>query len=180
VRIGEILPSKIIIKLEAVIEKEVPVQAEKGGSLPDGLVVYGETVAPQKVRVRGPASYIKTLEFVSTEKIDLGNKTADFTARQVAVTVSNPKARIVDAALVDVAFRIGEKRGERLVTAAIKGDTTGKKIPVNIYGPLSLLKGIKPGDLKVEMVDDEAGRKVPQLVDLPAELQGKIEILKAK
>lgn len=175
VRLSEIRPRQIAIKLEAVIEKDVPVKAEKEGHVPEGSQVYTETVVPAKVRVRGPASYIKTLEFVSTEKISLDNKTTDFSARQVAVTVSNPKARVLDA-VVDVVFRIGEKRGERLISAALKGDATGKKIPITVMGALSVLKGIKPGDLKVEMVEDDSGKKIPQLVDLPADLQGKIEI----
>jgi hypothetical protein len=180
VTVDEVRPRQIAIKLEGVIEKDVAVKPETEGRVSEGYDVYGDpVVVPQKVRVRGPASFMKTLEFVSTEKISLENRAGDFTAKQVAATVSNPKARVLDG-VVDVIFRIGEKRGERIVSASVKGDAGGKKIMIPIVGTLSVLKVIKPVDIKVQMVDDGSGVKVPELVDLPAEFQGKIEIAKPK
>lgn len=180
VQLAQVRPEKIAIKIEPVIEKDIPVRAETEGSLAAGSSFDGEpVVTPQKVRVRGPISYIKTLEFVSTERVSVENKDADFTARQVAVTVSNPKLRILDA-VVDVAFSIKENTGTQAFSAVVKGDPAGKKVTVSVVAPLSILKGIKPGDLKVEMVDGEDGKKTPKLVDLPAELQGKIELAKPK
>jgi len=122
---------------------------------------------------------MKTLEFVSTEKIGLENRAGDFTAKQIVVSVSNQKARVLDA-VVDVIFHIREIPEKRAVSAVVKGDTPGRKITITIEGPGPVLKGIKPGDLKVEMIDDGTGVKLPQLVDLPAELQGKIAIVKPK
>lgn len=176
VTVDEVRPRQIAIKLEGVIEKDITVKPETEGRVSEGYDVYGDAVVvPQKVRVRGPESFMRTLEFVSTEKISLDNRGGDFTAKQVAVSVSNPKARVL-AGVVDVIFRIGEKRDKRLVSALVKGDAAGKKVMVTIEGTLSVLKSIKPGDIKVEMIDDGAGARVPQLVDLPGELQGKIAI----
>lgn len=178
VQVDTIRPNKIAIKIEPVVEKDIPVRAETEGSLATGSSFDGDpVVTPQKVRVRGPISYIKTLEFVSTERVSVENKDADFTARQIAVTVSNPKVRILDA-VVDVAFGIKEKTGTQAFSALIKGDPAGKKMTISVVGPLSVLKGIKPGELKVEMVDGDDGKKTLKLVDLPAELQGKIELAK--
>jgi YbbR domain-containing protein len=180
VHVETIRPGRIAIKLEPVIEKDVPVKAETEGSVADGVQIQGDpVVTPQKVKVRGPVSQLKTLEFVSTERISVENRASDFTARQVAVTVSNPKVRVLDA-VVDVAFRISENRVDRVIQATLKNDTAGRKIPVTVTATLAVLKGIKPGDLKVEMVDGENGKKVPRLVDLPPELEGKIEIAAAK
>ena len=180
VTVSEIRPKSILIKLEKVIEKDIPVKASTEGHVPDGYELRGEaTVIPQKVRVRGPESFMQTLEFVSTDKIELDKRDADFTARQVGVSLSNPKARVLDA-VVDIIFRIGEKTGERMVPAPVKGDAAGKKVTVTVKGPLSVLKAIKPGDVKVEMIDGGLGTKVPQLVDLPADIDGKIEIVKPK
>lgn len=180
VTVDEVRPRQIAIKLEGVMEKDVAVKPETEGRISDGFEVYGDpVVVPQKVKVRGPESFMKTLEFVSTEKISLENRAGDFTAKQVAVSVSSPKARVLDA-VVDVIFRIREKPDKRLVSAVVKGDAVGKKIMVTIEGTLSVLKNIKPGDIKVEMIDNGSGIKEPQLVDLPAELQGKIAIAKTK
>ena len=180
VQVDTIRPNKIAIKIEPVIEKDIPVRAETEGSPADGSDLEADPViTPQKVRVRGPISYIKTLEFVSTERISIENKSSDFTAKQVAVNVSNPKIRILDA-VVDVAFRIKEKTGTQMFSAVIKGDPAGKKMMVPITAPLSVLKSIKPGDLKVELAEGDGGKKGPKLVDLPPDLQDKIEIGKPR
>ena len=178
--IETIRPGRIAIKLEPVIEKDIPVRAETEGRVADGVEIYGEpVVTPQKVKVRGPVSQLKTLEFVSTDRISLENRGGDFTARQVAVTVSNPKVRVLDA-VVDVTFRISESRIERVIQASLKNDPAGRKMSVTVVATPTVLKAIKPGDLKVEMVTDEDGKKTLKFVDLPPELQGEIEIAKAK
>ena len=50
-----------------------------------------------------PGELIKTLDFVETERIDLTGKKEEFTARQIPVSVSNPKAAVLNT-VVDVIF----------------------------------------------------------------------------
>ena len=38
---------------------------------------------PPNIRVRGPASFTKKLDFVETDKIDLTGKKDEFTAKQI-------------------------------------------------------------------------------------------------
>ncbi|PYS87827.1 MAG: hypothetical protein DMF62_11195, partial [Acidobacteria bacterium] len=66
VRLDEITPSRMAVRLEAVEEKEVPVQIETVGRLPDGFEVYSQVANPPRVRVRGPQSLAKTLTEIST------------------------------------------------------------------------------------------------------------------
>jgi YbbR domain-containing protein len=178
VRLTDIRPGRIAVRLEAILERDIPVKAETTGSVPEGMEIYEETVrvVPQKIRVRGPASYMKTLEFVSTEKIDVENKSGDLIAKQVAVTVSNPKVRLQEV-VADVAFYIGEKRVAKTLSIPAKDGPAGKKIEVEFYGARSLLDTLRPGDLKAETVKNDAGEDVPK-VDLPPELQGRIEVRK--
>jgi len=177
VKLDEIQPNRIAVKLETVEEKEIAVKAEIEGEVPDGFEIYSETVSPPKVRVRGPASFIRSITTVSTEPIDLNDHLRDFTAQQVPVSVSNPKATPLES-VVDVAFRIGEKRIERIFLVPIK-DEPGKKATVVLFGGRSLFDNIRAEDLRVETLGSPSGEDVPQLI-LPPSLQNNIEIRKLK
>lgn len=177
IKVDEIQPRQIAVKLEPVEIKEVQVNAVTEGQLPDGFEVYSQAVNPQKVRVRGPATLMRALSSVTTDKIDLANKNADFTARQVSVNVLNPKAVLLDT-VVDVSFRIGERRIERTFQVPVKGDAK-RKIAVVLYGAKSLFDQIKPEDITVEIEKDSAGKETPT-VTLPSSLGDDVEIRKPK
>lgn len=172
VKLQEIQPSRIAVRLEAVEEKEVPVKVEVQGQLPDGFESYSETATPARVRVRGPSSYIRGLASVSTDKIDISEKQADFTARQVPINLSNPKATVPES-VVDVTFRIGEQRIERTFSVPVG---TGKRAQVVLFGGRSLFDGILPSDIKVEI----AGGSDKPTVELPDSLAGRVEVRRVK
>jgi len=178
VRLEEIQPNKIAVKLEIVEEREIPVKAEIEGSVGENSEIYSEATVPQKVRVRGPASYIRSLDFVPTEKINLENSEADFTATQIPLNLSNPKATVLDTA-VDVTFRIGEKRIERNFSIPLKNENEGKKATVALYGVRSVLENIRPESLQVQIIKAESGEESLQLL-VPAEIEGQVEIRKLK
>lgn len=178
VRLEEIQPNKIQVKLETVEEREIPVKAETEGRVAENFEIYSETVSPVRVRVRGPSGYIKSLDLVPTEKINLENRREDFTAR-IPLNLSNPKAIILDSAAVDVAFRIGEKRSERLFLVPVAGENENRRATVVLFGGRSVLENIKTENLQVQIIRNEAGEESPQLV-IPVELQGQIEIRKLK
>jgi YbbR domain-containing protein len=177
IKLDEIQPASIPIRLEPVEIKEIPVNAVTEGTLPEGMEIYSQTVAPQKIRVRGPANLMRSLASVTTDKIDLTNRTADFTARQVPVSVSNPKATLLDAA-VDVIFRIGEKRVERSFVVSVK-DEPKRKATVVLFGAQSLFEDVKADDIQVHSVKGTSGDDVLQVI-LPASLQDRVEIRKPK
>lgn len=177
VKLEEVQPSKIAIKLEAVEKREINVRAETENNLPEGFEIYGISVIPQKVPVRGPASFINSIEHISTERIDLSNRQTDFTAQQVPLNITNSKITIVDETVVDVFFRIGEKRIERLFIVPVKNASEKRNATVILYGARSLLNSIKSEDLQVEIVRSETNTDTLNL-NLPAELQGQVEIRK--
>ena len=177
VRLEEVTPNRMPVRLEAVEVKEVPVKVETSGKLPDGLEVYSQTVVPARVRIRGPQSYTRNLTQILTEKIDLSDKKEDFVARQTPISVENGTASLLDGA-VDVIFKIGEKRTERtfLVPAS---DGSGTKVAVVLFGGKKLLSDLKPDDISVEIVTNESGGDMPQ-VTLPVALQDIVEIRRAR
>ena len=178
IRLEEIQPSKIAVNLEAVEEREITVRAETEGSVAENYEIYEKTVVPNKVRVRGPQSFINSVGFISTEKINLENRRDDFTVRQVALNVSNPKVTLLDTA-VDVAFRIGEKRIERLFVVPVQTNTEFRTATVVLFGARSILESLKPENLLIETTVNEAGELTPNLI-LPPNIQEQVEIRKLK
>lgn len=177
IKLDEIQPNKIAVKIERLDEREIPVKIEAEGEVPEGYEIYSETVQPQRVRVRGPQGFIRSLTSVGTERIDLTNRREDFTAKQVPLILSNPKTTLFDT-FADVTFRIGEKRVERIFLVPVTDNAT-KKVAVVLFGARSLFDNIRPHDLQVEMEKDENGQEIPKVL-LPAQLQNKVEIRKPK
>ncbi|MGD9588807.1 MAG: YbbR-like domain-containing protein [Pyrinomonadaceae bacterium] len=178
IKLDEIQPRRIAVKLEPVEEKEVAVNAVTEGAVPEGFEVYGgPAITPAKVRVRGPANLVRSLASVTTDKIDLSNKTADFTARQVSVNVSNPKATLLET-LVDVSFRIGERRIEKAFSVPVAGEPR-RRVNVVLYGGRSLFEGITAEDLSVEITKDASGAETSRVI-LPSSLTDRVEIRRPK
>jgi len=178
VRIEEIVPSKIQVNLETVEERDVSVKVETEGTLAENFEIYSPTVSPPKVRVRGPSSFVKSLDSVSTEKVNVDNRQADFTAQQVELNLVNPKVTLLDT-VVSVSFKIGEKRGEKLYSVPVKMENQSKTATVVLYGARSVLESIKTENLQVEILRNEAGENSLRLI-LPVEIQEKVEIKKLK
>lgn len=168
IKLAEIQPGRIAVNLEAVEEKELEVVAETKGTPAAGFEVYTSQVSPPKVKVRGPASVIRALESVATADIDLAGRKSDFTANQIAVEVANPKATVFNT-VVDVFFRIGERRVTRAFTIPVTG-LDGRTASFIIYAPRTLLSQTKPDDLKIEITRNDKGEEIPQVI-MPSELR---------
>ncbi len=178
-KLEEIQPSKIAVELEKVIERDVPVKAETEGGVADNFEIYGAPTAPPTVRVRGPESFIKPLDSIPTEKINVEDRQEDFTTQQVSLNVVSPKVRLIDTTVVDVTFHIGEKRIEKIYLVPVKTETGSKTATVILYGARSLFETLHSENLKVELTKNEAGENSLKLI-LPAEMQDKVEIRKLK
>ncbi len=177
VKLVEVAPSRIAINLEAVDEKDLEVETVTVGQPAVGYEVYTSTVLPPSVRVRGPASIVRTLEYVQTDKIDLTGKKEEFTAKQVPVVAPNPKAAVLNT-FVDVVFKIGEKRIERSFTIALSG-ASNKTVSFIAYGPKTLLNKTKPEVFKAEMISMTDGEETPH-IDVPLDLRDVVEIKNIK
>ena len=177
VKLEELQPSKIAVKLERVEEREVAIKVEIEGIVAENYEVYGETVSPPKVRVRGPESLLKSLDYIETEKITLENQQADFIVQRIALNITNSAVKPLDTTVVDVAFRVGEKRIERLFSVPVKSEN--KRASVILFGPRSVIESLKPEDLRVENIKNEAGENYLKL-NLPLEIQDKVEVRKLR
>jgi YbbR domain-containing protein len=176
VRLDGINPARIAVRIEAVEEREVEVRPVTTGDIPPGYELYSETASPAKVLVRGPASFIRSLDAVETERIDLSHRDSDFTVRQVPINVANPKASLLRETVVDVTFRIGEKRVEKIYSVPV-GD--GRRAIVTLYGAQSLFDKLKPEDIRIELTRNDNGDTSPRAF-LPPSLDSSVEIRSVK
>ena len=171
IKLDEIQPGRIAVRIESVEEKDVEVKAATTGEPASGYEVYAETINPPKVRVRGPASSVRTLDQVLTEVIDLAGSQQDIVKRQVPVGVSNAKKTAVLNTVVDVSIRIGEKRVERRFALTV----SGKRVGFVLFGPRSIVEHIRSEELKADIYKAESGEESARII-LPESLQDRVEI----
>ncbi|HVG39545.1 MAG TPA: CdaR family protein [Pyrinomonadaceae bacterium] len=106
VRLKEVEPNSVSLRVERRIEREVDVKVRFEGAPPPGYEVKNISVEPRRVKVRGPAGPAEALGEVATETISLDNHAESFTERQIAVDTSDPRVMALDP-LVSVRVEIG-------------------------------------------------------------------------
>jgi YbbR domain-containing protein len=174
IKVDAFQPSAIPIRLEEIVDRQVPVEAKLEGKPADGFEVY--SVYPNKgsVSVRGPASRVNALQKIATESIWLAGQNQSFTAANVALDVPDPKVDLLDP-MVNVAIEIGERRIEKTFANVAVTTADGDKVQpattsVTLLGVASFLESLKPDELKIILAGDDLK---PRL-DLPDALKGKI------
>lgn len=178
IKLDEIQPNKIAVKLEKVEEKNVEIKVETEGNLAEGFEIYSTNVVPANVRARGAESFVKSLASISTEKINVEGLKDNYFARQIGLNVVNPKLTLLDT-IVDVNFTIGEKRMERTFVIPVKTETKTVNVTIVLFGGRSIMDKLRNEDLKVEIIKNENSEETPKIT-LPPDFQEKIEILKQK
>jgi len=71
VRVTSISPPQVLIRLEEVVEKYIPVKATVTGKLPAGYEVVTVKTSPSKIAVSGPKGLLDSLEFIGTEAFNV-------------------------------------------------------------------------------------------------------------
>jgi YbbR domain-containing protein len=71
VEVSEINPTAITFELEQVVTRDLPVDLQKTGRLPDGYQLDGITLVPDSVVVTGPESEVSALDRVRTQRLSL-------------------------------------------------------------------------------------------------------------
>jgi len=174
VKVDGFQPSAIPVRLEPIVERQVPIEAKLEAKPADGYEVY--SVRPNKgsVTVRGPESHVIALQKVQTESVWLSGHKESFTAANVAIDVSDPKVDVLDP-VVNVEVDIGERRAEKsyagvAVQAANGGGVQPASASVTLLGPANMLDGLQAADLKI-VVDQNGSR-----LELPPALNGKVSL----
>jgi YbbR domain-containing protein len=178
IKVDGFQPSAIPIRLEEIVDRQVAVEPKLEGKPDDGFEVY--SVSPNKgsVAVRGPASRVNALLKIPTESIWLAGHKENFTAKDVALDVPDPKVDLLDP-MVNVAIEIGERRIEKTFSGVAVTTQDGRAVQpatasVTLLGVASYLDDLKPEELKIVLNNENLE---PRL-ELPDVLKGKV-ILKS-
>jgi YbbR domain-containing protein len=173
VKLVDVTPGRIAVTLENVEERELEVKANVVGVPAAGHEVYGITILPARIRVRGPASVVRSLESIQTAAIDIAGKKENVNMRQMTVPSSDPQATVIDS-VVDVLIRIGEKRIERSYSVPVTGGQ-GRIGSFSLVGEPSVVTKIRPDELRVEAFLSNSGEEAHRVV-LPPDVANLVEV----
>ena len=123
VRIDDIEPNTVPLRLEPRVERELEVEVRYSGQLPEGYELRAASATPARVRVRGPASHVNAMQKIPTEIIALDGRKESFTVSQTAIEVADKKVDVIDPA-VDVNVEIGELRMEKIFAGVASSPAT--------------------------------------------------------
>lgn len=184
VRIDDIEPGTVPLRLEPRVEREVEVEARLEGKLPEGYELRAINITPNRVRVRGPASHVNELQKALTETIPLEGRTENFAVTQTAIDITDQKVDVIDT-IVNVYLEIGEQRIEKsFAGVAVRESSTGaparpETASVTVYGARSAIEKLRSEDMQLVLDVGEDGAITPRLV-LPPEMQGRVELRSTK
>ena len=170
IKLEDVQPNRIAVKLEMLVQKDLPVEAATTGEPASGYEIYSTVVTPSRARVSGPESFMETITSVPTESVDIGGAKSDI-SRQVAINLNNPRVTVSNT-VFDVNISVGEKRVERMFVLTTANN---KRINAMLFGPKSVIAKLKPADLKADAIKGENGIDVPQLI-LPESARPSVEI----
>jgi YbbR domain-containing protein len=179
VRYGDIQPNNVQLKLEPRVEREVEVEVRRNGNVAEGYELRHVAAAPEKIKVRGPASHLNALQKAPTEVVSLDGRKESFTLPQVEIQIADKKVDLIDGA-VSVSFEIGEQRIEKTlsnvsVSASDNAPVRPETATITVYGERSAINQLSAGNVKLILDVAEDGSFKPRL-ELPADLQGRVEL----
>lgn len=116
VRVLQVNPSSMVVKLEAQKTKEVPVRLEMKGSLPEGYVLKRTDISPKMIKIRGPESRIEGITEAPANAVDLSQvrtnlqMAAQFDVARLGVRVEGTTPQIsIEVAAVQANYKIRVK-----------------------------------------------------------------------
>jgi YbbR domain-containing protein len=175
VKVDGFQPSAVPVRLEPIVERQVPIEPKLEGKAADGYEIYAARPSNGSVILRGPESHVLALQKVPTESIFIAGHKETFTATNVAIDVPDPKVDLVDP-VVNVEVEIGERRVEKSFSGIAASGADGARAQpasasVTLLGPASMLESLKPEEVKI-VVDGTTGPRI----ELPPALNGKVSL----
>ena len=180
VRVVDIMPRSVTLRLEPVVEREVPVEVQFEGDLPEGFERRDVRIQPATVRVRGPESHVNAVQKIRTETISLAGQRESIYYPQAAVDIPDQKVVPLEpsvAVRVEIAEQTAERRFANVgVRSAAGGPVSPQTASVTLRGPRSVVESLRAEDVRIVVEVGEGGRTAPLLV-LPPPAAGRVELV---
>jgi len=127
VEVVSIDPNRVHFRVEQLRQRAVPIRPFLVGSPPAGFVAGDPTMVPDQALVTGPASQVRNVSEVATERIIMTGRSATFT-QSVAVVSDTPLVRIIEPLTTQVTVPVLPEVGPNPPTdTTATTDTTAKK-----------------------------------------------------
>jgi YbbR domain-containing protein len=168
-------PSQIVLDLDKIITRSVPVRLTTNGAAAEGYHVTATSVNPPEAIIKGPSRQIGRIDVIETDAIDLGDATGDL-SREVALLAPAGVTRIEPAtvaAVIDVGEIVADKEFRsvpiQVNNSVYRWRLEPTHVDLKLRGPLLLLAHL---DLSSAVAVDADGvlpgrYDVPVQVDLP-------------
>jgi YbbR domain-containing protein len=120
-------PNRVHFRVEQLRQRAVPIRPFLVGQPPGGFVAGDPTMVPDQALVSGPASQVRNVSEVATERIIMTGRTATFT-QSVAVVSDTPLVRIIEPLTTQVTVPVSPEVGPNPPAGTTETtDTTAKK-----------------------------------------------------
>lgn len=127
VEVVSIDPTKMRFRVEQLRQRAVPIRPFLVGEPAGGFVAGDPTVAPDQALVSGPASQVRNVSEVATERIIMTGRNGTFT-QSVAVVSDTPLVRIIEPLTTQVTVPVLPEVGPTPpAETTATTDTTAKK-----------------------------------------------------
>ena len=123
VEVVTITPNKFRFRVEQLRQWTVPIRPFLVGDAPKGYIVGDPTADPNRALVSGPASQVRKLTEVTTERIIMTGRTATF-VQNVAVVSDSPLVRVLSPLTTSVAVPVLAEVGPNPETETETSGTT--------------------------------------------------------
>ncbi len=157
VEVINIRPSTIVLRLEKLIKKRVPVVVRYSGMPARGYEITNIFVMPKFLEIEGPVTRVSKIKSVFTETVNIEGLKSKLKKENVNVVINSKYINFVDSGNVTVVFDIEEKKFSKYFRSIrIKFVNSKRKYKVNrlyvdvlLKIPLSLRNKIKKEDVEV-------------------------------
>jgi YbbR domain-containing protein len=106
VQVTEIDPPEVMINLDEMVTRELPVEPQFAGELASGLAIERVVTKPEMVEVKGPKTMLNRISKVSTLPIDVTGRHTSFRERVELTPLQIPES-MAQRHWVEVDVRIG-------------------------------------------------------------------------
>ncbi|MBU0910864.1 MAG: hypothetical protein KKA54_17525 [Proteobacteria bacterium] len=138
VRLLRVKPTDIILQLDKLVKKNIPIHYVTAGSLTEGFELVSITLDPASIPVTGPEPSVGQVDSISTATIDLSHLT-NSTTRPVALKLSPTIKDLVGEPIVTAAIVVKEKMVQKTIA----------NIPVKLLLSGKKTYKLKPDDVTV-------------------------------
>ncbi|MGM0394953.1 MAG: CdaR family protein [Thermodesulfobacteriota bacterium] len=162
IKILEISPSYLGVRLEKVITREFKVEVPFSGDLHEGLIALAPTTDPTSVTLSGAESLINEIQVLKTRPVDLTNARESF-RKEMPLDIDSTRLVTADSPIIVVSVQIQEAQVETSIEhipVQIRNSSFSARIEpdvmtIAIKGPYSIIHNKETLDRIYAFVDLE-------------------------